>query len=309
MKRRYITKKLTFVAYLYMSFLIWVVVILALLPFVSEGSWWHWLVIPVSLAVTSYTVLRHKRLLRQRDQEVAVFAAKHKLKFDPSKAGLLASLGALDDVEGVRDRTVKNAVEGEDWQYYDFSYNLYGKTKRGEYKRATVYYGVMSTTLPRALPNVFFDSHKARRRQFRFHFAHSQRHSLEGDFDAHFATYFPQDYTIDSMSFISPDVMWKLKEAADYDIEIVGDKLFLYGPLYDPETQITDMATKIKAIKKELLDNILTYRDARLPYDKGRKTVAAQGASLKLSSFWKIVGLVAAGLYIVGRIVFEIWLD
>ncbi len=309
MKRNYITKKLTFVGYLWVVCIVCMVVVLALIPVMPEGEWWNWSVFPIGLIMISYIVLRHKRLLRKRDEDLVAFAAKHKLRLEPEKPELLASLGAIDDVEGVRDRKVKNALEGDDWQYCDFSYNLYGKTKHGEYKRATVYYGVMSTTLPRALPNVFFDSLRARRRQFRFHFARSQRHSLEGDFDKYFVTYFPQDYTIDSMSFISPDVMWKLKDAADYDIEIVGDKLFLYGPLYDPEAQITDMAAKISPIKKELLDNILTYRDARLPYEQGRKAVAAKGASLKLSNFWKIVGFVGIGLYVLARIIIEIWFD
>jgi len=37
------------------------------------------------------------------------------------------------------------------------------------------------------------------------------------------------------MSFITPDVMWAMRIAAMYDIEIVGNRLYLYGPLQDFE--------------------------------------------------------------------------
>ena len=253
----------------------------------------------------------NNRRLKQRQQAIAELVAarpEYKLLTQPDETApwFRSKLGAIDELYGVRDPIITNVIGMPDWTYGDFRYQTYGKSKHGEYVRSRVYYGVMTTALPRELPHVFFDSIKARRRQFRFHFNNDQRHSLEGDFDKHFVTYFPGGYTIDSMSFISPDVMLKLRDASDYDIEIFGNRLFLYGPLYDPKTQIEDMSAKIAAIKKELLDNILTYRDDRLPYELGRKKVAIQGASLKISRFWKIVGWVSFAGYFILRMALEI---
>jgi hypothetical protein len=268
----------------------------------------------VAVAVVAGLIVQlrlNNRKLKQRQEAISeLIAAKPEYKL-LTQAGESApwfrnKLGAIDELYGVRDPSVANVIGTDAWTYGDFTYHTYGKAKNGEYIRTRVYYGVMTTALPRELPHVFFDSIKARRRQFRFHFNNDQRHSLEGDFDKYFVTYFPDGYTIDSMSFISPDVMLKLRDARDYDIEIFGNRLFLYGPLYDPKTQIEDMSAKIAAIKKELLDNILTYRDDRLPYALGRKKVAIQGASLKISRFWKIVGWVSFAGYIILRMAIEI---
>lgn len=308
MARRYVTKKLTFMGNVMWLLLVGILLMLLALaiPPLSDavGSAFVWVFFVPPLIVAIALAQWNKHLLKKRNEQIMAFATQRGLKIEPDgSTNMFTKLGAIDELSEVRDKKIRNVVHGNDWEYYDFSYNVYARYRANNYKAATIHYGVMATTLPRSLPNVFFDSIKARHRQFRFHFARSQRHSLEGDFDKHFATYFPPDYTIDSMSFISPDVMWKLREARDYDIEIVGDQLFLYGPLYDPELQITDMANKITAIKKELLDNIMSYRDDRLPYAEGRKKTALQGASLKLSTFWAKVTLAIAVLYFIGRLI------
>jgi hypothetical protein len=108
------------------------------------------------------------------------------------------------------------------------------------------------------------------------------------------------------MSFISPEVMWALRDARDYDIEIYGNRLFLYGPLSDPEAQLQDMSAKLGEIKKQLAHNITTYRDERLPFAEGRKRVAATGVSLKINIFWKVVGILAAIGYFAMYVITEL---
>lgn len=206
-------------------------------------------------------------------------------------------------IEDSRDEHFWNYIDAKQWQYCDFSYNYYRKMKHGEYCAGTVYYGVMFAKLPRKLPNVFFDSKKARGRQFRFTFKRNQRHSLEGNFDEYFATYFPDDYTIDSMSFISPDVMHALIDAAEYDIEIVGDIVCLYGPIYTNENDLLLMSQKLVVIKSQLMENILTYRDERLLLGVGRQTVAIQGMALNKSQFLKRLSFALVVLYVILRIV------
>ncbi len=231
------------------------------------------------------------------------FAQAHNFSFMPIHSDLAGLPIALTHIHDSRDERFWNHIDAGPWQYCDFSYNYYRRTKYGEYRAGTVYYGIAFTKLPRVLPNVFFDSKKARGRQFRFTFSGTQLHSLEGDFDNYFATYFPDDYTIDSMSFITPDVMQAMIAASEYDIEIVGDTLYLYGPLSTDPNDIMLMSQKLNDIKARLLQNIMTYRDERLPMNVGRQTITPTGMVLKKSRFMQILTIVAVVLYVVGRIV------
>src|SRR5690606_23327615 len=105
-------------------------------------------------------------------------------------------------------------------------------------------------------------------------------------------SYCPEGYKIDSLSFISPEVMEAILEAKEYDLEIVGDRLYLYSSIQDPEQQINDMVSKLKRIEQEMAKNIRTYRDERLPTEVGRETVSIQAAKLKKSKFWTILGII-----------------
>jgi len=240
------------------------------------------LYLPLSSLYQRVSVKLHDRAMHR-------YAEAHALTF--AKTGtrdFIRELGSIDELNDTEGQTVNHLLIGPDWKYGDLSFRTHLLSGAGKHTGTTVYYSVMSTQLSRDLPNIIFDSKKARGRQFRLQFAKKQVHRLEGDFNTFFATYFPHGYTIDSMSFISPEVMWAMRNAADYDIEIYGDRLFLYGSVYDPERQIPDMAAKLLAIKKELADNINTYRDDRLPYTEGRQRVSVEGAKLTMSLFWPL---------------------
>jgi hypothetical protein len=270
--------------------------------------------IPVAaiwLFVIIHTTINWFRL-KNRNKALLDLSAKHTEYTVLTKPGekavwFRARLGVIDELHNVRDPEVTNVVSTPEWTYGDFEYTIYGSFKGEDYRRTKVYYGVMTTTLPRSLPHIFFDSKKARRRQFRLHFSATQQHSLEGDFDKFFATYFPDGYTIDSMSFIAPDVMWAMRDARDYDIEIYGNRLFLYGPLYNPDAQLADMSTKILAIKKQLITNVVNYRDERLAFAEGRKRVAFEGAKLKVSPFWKRVSAIVATIALAIQFAIMLW--
>ncbi len=255
-----------------------------------------------------YLLLKSRKILQTRAKELHAYAEKIGAGFYPSSGEILTNfeLMSLADLDSERDKSWENYIVAKDRVYCDFSYSIYNSSRNGDYKAFTEHYGVMTAKLPRELPNVFFDSLHARRRQFRFHFSRDQRHSLEGDFDNYFATYFPENYTIDSMSFISPDVMHALIDAADYDIEIIGDRLYLYGALYEPLEQLEDMTYHLNSIKQQLLDNIITYRDERVSFAEGRKRVHIQAASLRRSQLVKWVSLGLLILYGAFRVVMEI---
>jgi hypothetical protein len=61
-------------------------------------------------------------------------------------------------------------------------------------------------------------------------FDKDQRLSLEGDFDQHFALYCPRGYEQDALYLFTPDIMARfIDHAAQLDVEIVDDWLFLYA--------------------------------------------------------------------------------
>lgn len=243
--------------------------------------------------------------LRKRDRHFEQYAESqglelHNAGFDIKQKFLFMSLGRMRDMHQDTYRNMIDSPEG--WTYADYTYSISRHGWPTSYTAAHEHYAVMTVLLPRKLPNIFFDSRQVRGRQFRFHFSKSQLHQLEGDFDRYFATYFPEDYTIDSMSFISPEVLWALRDAREYDAEIIDDRLFLYADVKDPAFQLPDMQSKIMNIKRHLEKNVRTYRDAHLPVADGRKRVSRVAVWLKPSYFWEYV-LIAA---IVAYMVFEI---
>jgi hypothetical protein len=203
---------------------------------------------------------------------------------------------------------ISNFYLTDDWGFCDYEFSMYRRSKYGKYKARTYYYAIAAFQLPRKLPNVFFDGNVSGKHEFKLLFDNSQVHSLEGNFDKFFKTYFHNDYTIDNLSFITPEVMQAIIDASEYDIEIYGDKLYLYNELELMPNQLLDMEKKGKAIRQKLLNNINTYRDERISYDEGRRTVSVLGFNLKQSltiSYLKlIVGVVlsSAGLYFAPKV-------
>jgi hypothetical protein len=159
------------------------------------------------------------------------------------------------------------------------TFNFYRHTKNGDYLAKQAYYTVLEMPLDRKLPHILFDSRSAKRRQFKSLYLKAQKISVQGTFDQIFDTYVPQTYTIDSLSFISPEVMQALVDAKMYDIEIIDDRLLLYAPLLD-EDDLKPLVSKGKEIAKQINDNIDTYRDNRLKGKERATTVTPFARSL-----------------------------
>lgn len=182
---------------------------------------------------------------------------------------------------GTSVKKTDHYVRGDGWDYAMFHFAKQAHTKYGDYNRLWVHYSMMVTTLSRELPNVFFDSLRSGGKQFSKRFDKSQKITLEGDFNTYFDTYVPATYHIDSLSFITPEVMLILEAAADYDIEIIGNQLFIYGPLYLTADPLNEMRATLLKIRDALNDNIDTYRDNRLPVGADAMHVTAVGQKLK----------------------------
>lgn len=217
---------------------------------------------------------------QQHTQALNIVARTHGWRFMQDATMRMLDGSCLYDLAH-HGRRYQNYLFGDDWEYVEVGFKTSGQRGLSRLKHRVVHYSVMRVTLPRKLPNVVFDSLEHQQRQFRMVFEGSQYIRLEGNFNKYFATYFGKGYTIDDLSFITPEVMEALLAARTYDIEIVHNSLLLFGQIQtDPQTQLQDMSQAIHTIRQKLLNNILTYRDERLPYDEGRRVVARAGMFL-----------------------------
>lgn len=195
------------------------------------------------------------------------------------------------------DWDYQNHIIGDGWEYAEISFMARSQTGFIHLKKRRVTYAVMHTTLPRKLPNVVFDSIDHQRKEFRIVFDRAQRIQLEGNFNKYFMTYFGIGYTIDDLSFITPEVMEALIDAREYNVEIVHDNLLLFSQTRsDPEAQILAMSGAIQNIQKKLHNNITVYRDDRVPPDQSMLIVARAGMFLKRRYPKAIFGRLLLGL-------------
>jgi len=195
------------------------------------------------------------------------------------------------------DWNYQNHIIGDDWEYAEISFTVRGHTGFSHLRKRRITYAVMHARLPRKLPNVVFDSIDHQRKEFRIVFDRGQRIQLEGNFNKYFVTYFGHGYTIDDLSFITPEVMEALIDAHEYNVEIVHDSLLLFSQVQsDPETQVLAMSKAIRLIRKKLLNNIIAYRDDRVPRDQSMFIVARAGMFLKRGYVKPVLDLLISAL-------------
>ncbi|KJL24094.1 hypothetical protein [Microbacterium foliorum] len=93
-------------------------------------------------------------------------------------------------------------------------------------------WGYVAVKLDVPLPNIVLDAlgNNALGSSMTAAFSRTQRLSLEGDFDRFFSLYCPTGYEADALYLFTPDVMARfIDHAAQLDVEIVDDWLFLYA--------------------------------------------------------------------------------
>ncbi|HMT18893.1 MAG TPA: hypothetical protein PKD20_02275 [Candidatus Saccharibacteria bacterium] len=240
-------------------------------------------------------------MLQKRSKTLMQLAFKHDMNMETSLP-LSATLLRLSERKSFVQQT--NVFRATDWGFCDFQFSVVRKNKYRDFLAKTYYYAVAEFDLPRKLPNIFFDSKQTGGREFGIRFRKTQRHSLEGNFDRFFQTYFHEDYTIDNLSFITPEIMHVLIEAKDCDIEIYDNKLYLYNELENMPEQLLQMERHGKKIRAKLLHNIATYRDERVDGDYARKTVSVYGIRLRRAvgmhyargAFFALILIVSVGI-------------
>ncbi|MFT4214299.1 MAG: hypothetical protein QM622_05935 [Microbacterium sp.] len=147
----------------------------------------------------------------------------HPIAPDPPLPGMVFAQG--------RSRKSTDVVRGAHPRFVEFG-NYEYTTRSGE-NETTHRWGYVAVKLSTPLPHIVLDA-TSNNTPFRSNlpasFDKSQRLSLEGDFDKHFTLYCPRGYEADALYLFTPDIMERfIDHAAELDVEIVDDWLFLYA--------------------------------------------------------------------------------
>ncbi len=158
----------------------------------------------------------------------------------------------------------------------------------------------LTTRLPRDLPHLMIDSR--RNGSLRGMLPGTERMSLEGDFDRHFAVYAPKGYERDALELLTPDVMACLIDyGRHWDVEVVEDRLIVASNKvrgWSDRNEITALLRFSELFGDEIGHQAKTYSDPRASHP--RSQVAVGGQRLKRrSAAWTtaiFIAIVAAML-------------
>jgi hypothetical protein len=178
---------------------------------------------------------------------------------DPPLPGMIFSLG--------RSRQSTDLIRGTRPRFVEFG-NYQYTVQSG--KNSTTYrWGYVAVKLDVPLPNIVLDAkgNNGFGSNLPASFRKAQRLSLEGDFDQHFTLYCPAGYERDALYLFTPDIMARfIDNAAQLDVEIVDDWLFLYTQrkvsTLDPATWAWLFGTVGALLTK--FDQWARWRDERL---------------------------------------------
>ena len=232
-------------------------------------------VVLVAIAAFAFIAHRRSRVARFR---LSRFATANGMTYqdqvnDPPLPGMIFHLG--------RSRKATQLVRGHTPRFVEFG-NYQYTVKSG--KNSTTYkWGYVAVKLDVPLPNIVLDAlgNNGFGSNLPASFARDQRLSLEGDFDKYFTLYCPEGYEQDALYLFTPDIMARfIDSAAQLDVEIVDDWLFLYTKR---EASTLDAATwawlfgAVGALMTKL-DQWARWRDDRL-IEEQKRTYSSVSAS------------------------------
>lgn len=211
------------------------------------------------LAVLSWRTRRIKRF------RLSQFAAANGMTYTadsshPPFPGMIFGIGSsrqsTDVLRGNRPRPVE--------------FGNYRYTVRHGKSSTTHHWGYVAVKLDVPLPNIVLDAigNNGFGSNLPAAFQRAQRLSLEGDFDRHFTLYCPAGYERDALYLFTPDIMARfIDHAAELDVEIIDDWLFLYTKrevsTLDPDTWAWLFGIVDALMTK--FDQWARWRDDRLP--------------------------------------------
>jgi hypothetical protein len=148
----------------------------------------------------------------------------------------------------------------------------YGYTTGSGKNRTTHRWGYVAVRLDTPLPHILLDAtgnNGLFGSSLPTSFDRDQRLRLEGDFDRYFSLFCPRGYERDALYLFTPDIMARfIDHAAELDVEIVDDWLFLYArrdlSTLDPATWAW-LFSVVRALLDKL-DQWSRWRDDRLTH-------------------------------------------
>ncbi len=263
-------------------------IIVFLMLFIGTTLWW--------CMIRTYLSYSERNMLR-----FVLFAHANGLRYDTSMqqvdhTGLIFSLG---DSQRLYNRFIEASEERFEIGNYQFST---GSKKNRKYYQ----WGYVCIRLERNVPHMVLDAIHNNTTLLGFSlsnlptsFDKDQTLSLEGDFNSHFTLYAPREYERDALYIFTPDLMALLIDTtAQYDIETVDDRLYVYSPetfdLQDQKTLETIFSI-IDIVGAKTINRTKRYADEQIG-DRSVDRVATQGSRLRttLPTVAVIVGVITA---------------
>lgn len=234
-------------------------------------------IVVLGIGFAGWLALRRQRVM---DYRLSRFAAANNMTYagdvdDPPLPGMIFSLG--------RARRASQLVRGHSPRFVEFGNYQY---TTGSGKNSTTHkWGYVAVKLDVPLPNIVLDAlgnNALFGTNLPASFQKEQRLSLEGDFDKYFTLYCPAGYEQDALYLFTPDIMARfIDNAAQLDVEIVDDWLFLYtkraASTLDPSTWAWLFGAVGALITK--FDQWARWRDDRLLAEQGRTYSQAQAVA------------------------------
>lgn len=227
--------------------------LISLLPFV------------VIFAVLGYFLLKHL-YDRKKQAMYFKFAQRSGLEYFSGVQKPLPP-GMIFD-EGYDRQVEQGFVMPDGLQIANYQYTTGSGKNRSVHR-----WGYMMLELPRRLPHMVLDAKKnnifgSRWSNLPDYFDKEQVLKLEGNFNNSYTLFAPQQYERDALTVFTPDVMAALIDAnAEYDVELVDDKLILYS---SKRFNLKDSAnwqkllTIADVIGQEVSHQSKTYADERV---------------------------------------------
>lgn len=258
----------------------------------NGGPAWNLPIVPLILVlavvgVAVFTIVSGSREKEKR-YRLARFAQANAMTYIPRLRA--PRLPGMIFQQG-REREAQHLLRGEHPRFVEFANYRY-TTGSGKNKN-THRWGYVAIHLDAPLPHIVLDAlsnNALGLSNLPSTFDKGQRLSLEGDFDRHFALYCPKGYETDALYLFTPDIMARfLDNAAQLDVEIVDDWLFLYVRR-DVATTDPGSWAWLFSVVSALMDKLAQWgrwRDERLAASAagqpaGASPVPANGAAAAL---------------------------
>ena len=198
--------------------------------------------------------------------------------------------------------------QGEGWWLTDVSWLVYNKHGQPVGQRC---YTVFETKLRQIVPHLLFDSRRAKGRQFRSIYLKSA--SLQSVFGAEFERIFvshsPGHHDLETLSFITPEVVEAMLGLSDSDLELIDNSLFCYGPLR-AESELVDFRRRAANLHAKLNDNLRRYQPPEREVKPfGRRLLKNPLPGLITGLILLTIGLLYLGLGLTGGPDGAVWPD